>query len=254
MHDETTTRNAGDDMIRRFSPWRVAEHLVLIAAFTALVTTGLSQRFYDAEFSQWLVLWLGGIDQVRLIHRLFGTAFVVLLAVHVATAVAGVALRGWQPSMLVTQKDLADTVNNIRYYIGLLDKPVLCDRYDYKEKFVYWLVLTGGVIMATTGLALWFPVLAVRHLPGELIPVAKALHSNEALLIFLLITVWHIYDSIFSPDVFPLDKSIFTGYISRQRMLRQHPLELARLEGKAEAAAEPEPVPAGDEKPTKAAP
>ncbi len=86
--------------------------------------------------------------------------------------------------------------------------------------------------MTLTGLALWFPTSTVKIMPGEIIPLAKALHSNEALLIFLLITIWHIYDSIFSPDVFPLDASIFTGYTTREKMQRLHPIELARIEGK----------------------
>jgi hypothetical protein len=51
------------------------------------------------------------------------------------------------------------------------------------------------------------------------------------MLIFILIAVWHIYNAIFSPEVFPLDTSIFTGKISRDRMVLEHPKELARIEG-----------------------
>jgi len=39
------------------------------------------------------------------------------------------------------------------------------------------------------------------------------------MLIFLMMTVWHIYDSMFSPDVFPLNKSIFTGYSEKKRAM-----------------------------------
>jgi hypothetical protein len=35
----------------------------------------------------------------------------------------------------------------------------------------------------------------------------------------------------FSPEVFPLDTAIFTGKISRERMLHEHPIELASIEG-----------------------
>lgn len=226
------TKSRGkEEKIRRFATGRIVEHWVLILTFVVLVTTGLSQKFHYLEVSRWLIIKLGGIDSVRLIHRYAGVAFAGLAAVHIATAFVGIWLLRWQPSMLVTKKDFRDAVHNIKYYIGLEDAPAACDRYDYKEKFAYWLVLTGGIIMTLTGLTLWFPATVVRYLPGEAIPVAKALHSNEALLIFLLIVIWHKYDSLFSPDVFPLDTSIFTGYISRERMLRQHPLELARLEG-----------------------
>jgi formate dehydrogenase gamma subunit len=225
---------AGTDFrVRRFSLARILEHWVLIVTFTVLVATGLSQKFYYLDISRWVIFKAGGIDTVRLMHHYAGAAFAALVAVHITVATLGVWLLKWQPSMMVTKKDFLDAAHNIRYYVGLEKACAACDRFDYKEKFAYWLVLTGGLIMTLTGLSLWFPILAVRIMPGEIIPAAKALHSNEALLIFLLITIWHVYDSIFSPDVFPLDTSIFTGYTTREKMERLHPLELARMEEKS---------------------
>jgi len=231
-----TTSDRDGGMVRRFNLWRIIEHWVLILAFGVLVCTGLSQRFYWVELSQWVILWLGGIDDVRQIHRWAGVAFAVLATQHLCVAVVGVGLLKWRPTMLVTAKDVKDAAHNIRYYIGIEDRPARSERYDYKEKFMNWLVLTGALVMTTTGLALWFPMTVVRFMPGVMIPTAKALHSNEALLIFILIAIWHVYDSIFSPDVFPIDTSIFTGNISHKRMLTQHPLELERLEGSADTS------------------
>lgn len=218
--------------IRRFGTGRIVEHLVLIVAVCVLAATGLSQKFHTLGLSQWLIMELGGIDSARLIHRLAGAALSALLAVHAAVAFFGLTARKWQPSMMISKRDFLDAAHNIKYYIGIEQRPALCDRYDYKQKFIYWAVLTGALMMTASGYMLWFPVQVARVAPGELIPVAKALHTNEALVIFLLISVWHIYDSIFSPDVFPLDTSIFTGFITRRRMLRSHPLELARMEGR----------------------
>jgi cytochrome b subunit of formate dehydrogenase len=105
----------------------------------------------------------------------------------------------------------------------------MCGRYTYKEKFVYWLILLGGIQMIFTGFVLWFPVGVTAHVSGQIIPISKIIHTNEAMLIFLLIVVWHIYDSVFDPDVFPLNKSIFTGYIEKKQMQRTHQLELMHL-------------------------
>lgn len=220
-----------EDTIKRFSIARIFEHWLAIITFVSLVATGISQKFFSLDVSQWFILKLGGIDNVRLIHRYAGVIFVILVLSHIIIAATGVVLKRWQPSMVINEKDFNDAVHNIKYYIGTEHSPALCDRYSYKQKFEYWGILIGGLVMMVSGLSLWFPALITRFLPGELIPVAKALHTNEALVIVLLIAIWHIYTSIFSPEVFPLDTSIFTGYISRERMVREHPLELAQIEG-----------------------
>jgi len=220
-----------EDSIRRFNSARIVEHGLLIAIFAVLLVTGLSQKFHSLESAQWLIIHMGGIDAVRLMHRYSGIAFSILVSVHIAVGILGVGLFRWEPSMFIKKSDLTNAVHNIKYYLGLKEQPAPSDRYGYKQKFIYWSVLCGGVLMVCTGLILWFPITIVRFLPGEIVPTAKALHTNEALLIFLLVALWHIYDSIFSPDVFPLDKNIFTGRISRERMLREHPLELARISG-----------------------
>ena len=217
--------------IRRFSTYRVLEHWGIILSTMILFATGLCQRFWHLELSQWFILQLGGIDNVRLIHRYAGLLFSLELLANVFVGILGVVRGKWQPSMFITRKDYEDAIHNIRYYFGFENQPAKCDRYDYMEKFEYWTILVGGILMIMTGVILWTPTFVTRILPGEIIPAAKALHSNEAMLIFLLNAVWHIYNSIFSPEAFPLDTSIFTGYISRERMIREHPLELARMEG-----------------------
>jgi hypothetical protein len=49
---------------------------------------------------------------------------------------------------------------------------------------------------------------------------------------FLVITIWHIFNAHLNPDVFPFDTSMFTGKVSRERYEHEHPLELARIEGR----------------------
>jgi cytochrome b subunit of formate dehydrogenase len=224
--------NPGNQPIRRFSTGRIIEHQLNALLFILLVLTGLSQRFHDYSAAQWVIMKLGGVDTTRLIHRYSGLLFTLLCTVHIVSASLGVLLKKFPPSMIITLHDFSDAVDNIKYYFGISNEPAHCARYDYKQKFEYWGVLMGGALMIGTGLILWFPVLVTHFMPGELIPAAKAAHTNEALMAFLIIIVWHIYGSIFSPEVFPLDTAIFTGVISRERMVHEHPLELAQIEGK----------------------
>ncbi|MFQ5739531.1 MAG: formate dehydrogenase subunit gamma [Acidobacteriota bacterium] len=220
--------------IRRFRKLRLLEHHLNALVFLVLVATGLAQRHYSFSWAQWLILEVGGIDQTRVIHRYAGALFAILILQHIAVALSGVLFRNWRASMVVNRNDFQAALTNLKYYLGFLDRPARCDRYDYRQKFEYWGVVLGGILMAVTGLILCFPVelfKLVPVLPGQIIPAAKAAHGYEAMLAFLVIVIWHIYNSVFSPEVFPLDAVIFTGKISRERMIHEHPLEYERMTG-----------------------
>ncbi len=219
-------KKTDEELIRRFGLYRIIEHSLLIILFIALLITGLPQKFYFLHISHSILLILGGIDNARAIHHIAAMLFVLLALQHIIINFFGTIFFQWKPSMLITFKDFHDAVHNVRYYLGIVEKPAMCGRYTYKEKCIYWLVLTGGLQMIITGLILWFPITITKYVHGQVIPIAKTIHSSEAMLLFVLVVTWHIYDSILSPDVFPLNKSIFTGYMPKKQMKRLHPLEL----------------------------
>jgi formate dehydrogenase gamma subunit len=219
--------------IKRFSYYRMIEHWGVAVIFVSLTATGFAQKYYDLALSQWIVLNLGGIDAVRIIHRISGLFLILALAQHLIAASAGVLFNKWDTSIMITKCDFTDAITNIKYYLGVVERPARCGRYDYRQKFEYWGILTGSILMGLTGLTLWFPTLVTQVLPGQGIPIAKILHTNEALVLMLLVVVWHIYNSIFSPEVFPVDTVMFTGKISKERMITEHPLEYERRFGTA---------------------
>ena len=222
------------EYIKRFSVFRILEHQAAVLSFTILVVTGLSQKFHDSSLAEWIIMNLGGIDNTRLIHRATGLVFATLTILHIFIGSFGVIFKKWPASMVINLNDFKDAIDNLKYYFGMTDRPARCDRYDYKQKFEYWGVVVGGLLMIATGIMLWFPTKVFKIipiLPGQMIPAAKATHTNEAMLAFLVIVIWHIYNSVFSPEVFPLDTSIFTGKISKERMIHEHPIEYERLTG-----------------------
>jgi formate dehydrogenase subunit gamma len=220
---------------KRFSTARIVEHWLYMVVFSVLVVTGLSQKYYSSSFSEQVMRHFGGIDTVRSIHRYAGFIFSCAITAHIVIAIVGMVVKKWQPSMVITKSDIENAIHNVKYYLGHEQNPALSGKYDYMQKFEYWGILTGGLIMFVTGVVLWYPLLITRFMSGEIIPAAKVLHSNEALVVVLIIALWHTYNAIFSPEVFPLNASIFTGYISRERMIQQHILELSRLENKTPA-------------------
>ena len=228
---ESTRETQEPEEFLRFSVGQRLEHWVLVFTFFALVATGLPQKFHDAALSVWIIETLGGIDNARLFHRIFATVFIFESGYHLGAAAVSVLQSRFGLSMVPTPQDFRDAFDWLRYSVGITSRRPHFDRYDYKEIFEYWGIVFGAVIMIATGLVLWFPTYATRFLPGEVVAAAKEMHSGEALLAFLIIVMWHFYSVIFSPNVFPLDPSMFNGKISRERMIEEHAREYARLMG-----------------------
>jgi formate dehydrogenase subunit gamma len=224
----------------RFSRRQRVEHTLVMSLFIILAVTGFPQKFSDAAWARGVLRLMGGVEVARALHRFAGIAFAVLAVAHLGLAIVLVGTGKSRPSMIPGRKDFADAIKTLRYYLGLSDEQARFDRFDYRQKFEYWGIVMGGLLMVATGLILYFPLIVTRILPGVLIPIAKVAHSNEGLMAFLVVLTWHIYNAHLNPDVFPFDFTIFTGKISRHRMETEHPLELARLTGDAPARP-PEP-------------
>jgi cytochrome b subunit of formate dehydrogenase len=222
-----------DEYVVRFSFWSRFQHAAVILLFGALVVTGLPQKWPYADWSRWIIDALGGIFATRWIHRAAGVTFAVLVAAHLIVAIGGVLTRRMKPSMLIGRKDFQDAIDNLQYYLGRTDAPPRFGRFDYRQKFEYWGLIFGGAIMILSGFILLFPIAMSHVLPAELIPAAKVMHSYEALFAFLIVLIWHMAGAHLSPEAFPMDTSIFTGKIRKDKLRDEHPLEYEDLFGKS---------------------
>lgn len=233
MHEmEEQVKNASlPEEFVRFNWWQRFEHWLLVGTFIALVVTGLPQKFNDAAISVWIINAFGGIDNARFLHRILACTFMLESLLHLCDIGQSILRRRFKPTLVITFQDFRDAFDMLRYSLGLIPRKPQFDRYDYRQKFEYWGIVLGAIIMIATGLVLWFPTYITRVLPGELVPAAKEMHSGEALLALLVIVIWHLYDVVLSPSVFPLDTTMITGRISRRKFLEEHPLEYVRLVG-----------------------
>jgi cytochrome b subunit of formate dehydrogenase len=139
---------------------------------------------------------------------------------------------GLRGGMMPSLQDFKDARQQVMYYFGAAKEQPRFDRFGFREKFEYFGVIWGSVIMVITGALLMRPEFFTQFMPGWLISSSRAAHGGEALLAILTIVIWHMYNAIFRPDIFPLDKAMFTGHISEERYKHEHPLEYEREVGK----------------------
>ncbi len=103
------------------------------------------------------------------------------------------------------------------------------DRYNFVEKFEYWAVGWGAAVMIVSGFFMWKVDLSLRLFPLWVHDIFIIVHSYEAMLAFLAIIIWHMYNVHLNPEVFPMSKVWLNGKITGRELRTLHPLEYERI-------------------------
>jgi formate dehydrogenase gamma subunit len=211
----------------RFSLSQRLEHWVMVISFTLLALTGLPQKFAGTGWAETMIGLMGGIEFAREIHH--AAAILLLLAViyHFVSILYQVIVLRSRWSIYPQLQDVFDALHTVQYGLGVRKEPPKYDHFAWGEKFEYWALVWGTLIMALTGLMMWNPIIVTRFLSGDVIPAAKAAHGAEAILAVLAVVVWHFYNV----HLKEFNKSMFIGKLSEHEMETEHALELERLAG-----------------------
>jgi cytochrome b subunit of formate dehydrogenase len=212
----------------RFSLIFRLQHFGLLASTLILIVTGLPLRYAETAWAHTFFGWIGGVRVTAPIHHFAAALLILVGTFHMGYITLTREGRRELLALLPRPKDFGDLFRNLAYFVGLRRRGPQFDRFSYVEKFDYWAVYWGIVIMISSGLLLWFPEVVMRHLPKYVMDIAKVVHSDEALLAAISIVIWHFYNAHFNPEWFPMNWTWLTGHISTEHMLKHHPLEYER--------------------------
>jgi cytochrome b subunit of formate dehydrogenase/nitrate/TMAO reductase-like tetraheme cytochrome c subunit len=182
-----------------------------------------------APYSEAFLRIFGGAEGAAIWHRV-GAVLIMLSGAYHLVYLTFLATKKRLPlSMLPTPKDALDMRDNILFMLGVKKERPRFDRYMYLEKFDYWAVFWGIVMMVGTGFVLWFPVTFAKFAPGWLITATQIIHGEEATLAILFLFVVHFYNVHLKPSIFPMNWTWLNGRITVENLKHEHPLEYERM-------------------------
>jgi cytochrome b subunit of formate dehydrogenase len=217
--------------------WRV-NHWLLALSLMSLVFTGMVVMYPNTAWAMAVVPALGGPEILGTIHHWVGVVFLLTIFGHAAVVLVRV-LRDkdfdWfgPDSLLPRKKDWEDMKAQFRWYFGKGPQPRF-DRWTYWEKFDYWAVYWGALVIGLSGILLWLAESVGQVLPGWIFNLATVAHGLEAFLAVMTLFVVHFFNNHFRPAKFPLDTVMFTGSWDLEELKEERPEEYQRLKATGE--------------------
>jgi len=226
---EAEEREEKEEKFQRFNRNFRFQHIVLFSSVILLVFTGMPLKFPDFLLSRFLIGLWGGIQNSTIVHRIAAGMLIYFMVHHFLYTVLTRDGRRDFLLMIPGLQDARDIRKNIRNFLGKSPEKPSFGRFSYIEKFDYWAVYWGCVIMIGSGLFLWFETYVMRFLPKYAVDMAHEMHSDEALLATLAIVIWHFYNVHFNPDRFPGTLLWWHGELTEHEMKEEHPLEYEEI-------------------------
>jgi cytochrome b subunit of formate dehydrogenase len=214
------------------------QHGSLMLSFTVLVITGFMLSYPDS----W---WVAGLRRISsrtfemrsLLHRIAAAVMTVASVYHIGYLALTQRGRRLFLDLLPRPSDVTGAFAAVTYNLGLRRERPRFGRFGYVEKAEYWALVWGTVVMAVTGVILWFEDASIGLVTKLGWDISRTVHFYEAWLATLAILVWHLYFVIFNPEAYPMNMAWLTGTLSEEEMAAEHPLELEAIRGRGAGAA-----------------
>ena len=235
--------------VQRFGKPERLLHLGMVSSFLILAATGLPLKYAHTEMATWFVHKVVGFGTAALLHRAAAMLLFAVFLIHVAILVWRLAVKRqkgllWGSKSLVPHpQDAVDFVEHIKYFLGIRKEQPPFGRWTYWEKFDYFAVFWGVLVIGASGVTLMFPEFFTVVFPGWLLNAAHIIHSEEALLATAFIFTVHFFNTHLRPGVFPMDEVIFTGRMTEAHFLHERAREREEMTEEEWKAAQTKPLP-----------
>ncbi len=227
----STKNHKNNEFVERMNLNFRIQHMILFLSLIILAISGLALYFHNTWFGKLLITLEGGIEARGKIHRISAVVLMLLSIYHLLYILFSEKGHSEFYKIIFRLQDLKDFVIDILYSLNISQRPAEFEKYSYREKFQYWGVATGVLIMTFTGLILWFQDISMSLMPKWCIDLTFVIHGGAGLVIFFLLFIWHLYDVHLSPFNFPMDWSWLTGKVSLEKLKKTHYKEFLKLTG-----------------------
>jgi len=239
-----------DEVFLRMNMAERIQHILLIVSFTLLVLTGLPLMFYELGIFKSIFSVENAFAFRGLLHRGAAVLLIVDIVWHAGYTVLTRRGRDNFRELMPRAKDARDAVSLFGYNVGLarwlyrkgilrgffdrhpfwkFENPPEYGRYNFIEKLEYLSVAWGSLVMILSGFFMWNVELSLRIFPLWVHDIFVIAHGYEAMLAFLAIIIWHMYNVHLNPEVFPMSKVWLNGKITGHELKTLHPLEYRKI-------------------------
>ena len=221
--------------IKRFTRGQRWFHLLLILSFIIQASSGLARMYIMTDWGRNLADIFGGYDRALTIHWWVGLFMLALLGVHTTYVLLRISWRHFPKniygpdSLLPRLEDFNQAFQHVGWMLGISKLPHF-DRWGYWEKFDYFAVFWGILLLGGTGIILFNPVFFTRLMPGRAINILLWVHRIEAVLAITHVSVIHFFIGHLRRHNFPMDLVMFEGSVSMEKLRHERPAWMERLE------------------------
>lgn len=239
-----------DEIFLRMNLSERIQHFVLIITFFILILTGIPLIFYEFKFLKFFFAGERSFYIRGILHRVAAVGLILNTIWHILYTIFTKRGKNNFKELLPRLKDFKDAFEIFWHHLGLtrflykrgifknffssrpywlFEKPPEYGRYNFIEKFEYWAVVWGTLIMIISGFFMWNVELSLSLFPLWVHDIFIIVHGYEAILAFLAVIIWHMYNVHLNPEVFPMSKIWLNGKITGKELRTLHPLEYKKI-------------------------